>query len=92
MGIEDKDGPEMTLFKIGLKELSMIGALVVSIATGNSPEEMMSNFGLFEKGDKEEIENARQLTSAMLARAMSELEKDFVIMEKKENGKKENMA
>lgn len=87
-----KDGNELKVLKIGANELALIGALVVSIATGSSPEEMMRSFGLFEKGDEEEIENARQLTSMMLAKAMSEMENDFVRMEKKENGKKENMA
>ena len=87
-----KDGNELKVLKIGVNELAMIGALVVSIATGSSPEEMMRSFGLFEKGDEEEIENARQITSVMLAKAMSEMDKYYARMEKKENGKKENMA
>ena len=77
-----KDGNELKVLKIGVNELAMIGALVVSIATGSSPEEMMRSFGLFEKGDEEEIENARQLTSVMLAQAMSEMDKYYARMEK----------
>lgn len=90
MGV--KDGNEVNVFEIGVKELALVGALVVSIATGNSPVKMMRSFGLFEKGDEEEVENAKNLTSVILATAMSEMNKDYARMEKKENGKKENMA
>ncbi len=90
MGV--KDGNEVNVFEIGVKELALVGALVVSIATGNSPEKMMRSFGLFEKGDEEEVENAKNLTSVILATAMSEMNEDYARMEKKENGKKENMA